>query len=733
MSESVEPSSPIDPDHKLDEELAAAPQLTPWRRLALYLGLASVAVGQPLVDLFGNNPELLAATKNANWRAFAFIAMVVCLPALITWCVVIGARRANERLGQILHYSAVFGFVVLLCLLIFRSFGIGTDAIVYPVALAAGGAGVVAVERIIGLRRALQYMAGFAVALPILFVLSRSGEAIRSPDPLVSNASPRSPHPVVVLILDEIGLYSITDETGSIDEERFPGFAEIASTSTWYPNASAASNYTPHAVPAILTGVLPEHDRAPFASSHPRSLFTLLGNAYDMNVYESTTSVCPDSLCGEAVISTPRGFRPLVRDAIVVYGHRLLPDSSRERLPQIDESWGNFGDAEVSDPEPEVSDPESENDGPTDLDRFEAVVKGGPLSQGAVLQSLVQNSGTLTNPTLTVFHGLLPHRPWSATPDGRTYRPTRQPQEGDIVYPENDDWARELYQRYLMQLSYTDVQLSRSIEDLKAAGIWDDAVVVLLGDHGISFEPGVSHRAHDFEGFESTEDIFRVPLFVKFPGQTTGMIDRCAASSLDILPTIARVVGIEPGWAWDGIPLQQCPARGTERTITALSNPWGTSSSVAFREDDLMARVSRYSEWVDPALGVGAYARVGRWGGLVGTVPVAGVTSDLVGGWSINESDLFSMIAPGATEGSQVPAQITGSVVLSRPSPEGLEILITVNGTAVASITELGGLSEGAHIFSAIADTSLLIEPDPKVGLVLVFEDDRIEGVVDRE
>jgi hypothetical protein len=301
------------------------------------------------------------------------------------------------------------------------------------------------------------------------------------------------------------------------------------------------------------------------------------------------------------------------------------------------------------------------------------------------------------------------------------------------VYPDNDDWARELYQRYLMQLIYTDVQLSRSIESLKSAGVWDDAIVVIVGDHGISFEPGVSHRAHDFEGFESTEDIFRVPLFVKLPGQTNGMIDRCAASNLDVVPTIAEVVGIEPGWTWDGIPLQQCPTQSTERIITALSNPWGMSSTRAFLEDDLMARVDRYSEWVDPALGVGAYARVGRSGVLVGTVPEPQLTSDLIERWSVNESDLFSMIVPGSPEGSQVPAQITGSVVLSRPSPEGLEILVTANGTAVASITELGAMSEGVQIYSAIADTSLLTEPDPDLGLVLVFEDGRIEGAVDHE
>ncbi len=46
-----------------------------------------------------------------------------------------------------------------------------------------------------------------------------------------------------------------------------------------------------------------------------------------------------------------------------------------------------------------------------------------------------------------------------------------------------------------------------------------------------------------------------MPLFVKYPGQDGGEIDDRPAHTVDILPTIADVVGVEPPWEVDGISL----------------------------------------------------------------------------------------------------------------------------------------------------------------------------------
>ena len=45
-------------------------------------------------------------------------------------------------------------------------------------------------------------------------------------------------------------------------------------------------------------------------------------------------------------------------------------------------------------------------------------------------------------------------------------------------------------QRHLLQLAYVDSLIGDLVQELKAQGIYDDALVVLTADHGISFEPG---------------------------------------------------------------------------------------------------------------------------------------------------------------------------------------------------------------------------------------------------
>ncbi|HVJ69692.1 MAG TPA: hypothetical protein VM510_17070 [Caulifigura sp.] len=47
-------------------------------------------------------------------------------------------------------------------------------------------------------------------------------------------------------------------------------------------------------------------------------------------------------------------------------------------------------------------------------------------------------------------------------------------------------------------------------------------------------------------------DLLSIPLFIKYPGQTAGRIDGRNIESIDILPTIADVMGIDRTYAWAG-------------------------------------------------------------------------------------------------------------------------------------------------------------------------------------
>ena len=68
--------------------------------------------------------------------------------------------------------------------------------------------------------------------------------------------------------------------------------------STWYQNTTTVAPYTQLAVPALLTGNYPrDSDPKVDPATFPNSLFTLLGRAYEMNVHESATDLCPVELC----------------------------------------------------------------------------------------------------------------------------------------------------------------------------------------------------------------------------------------------------------------------------------------------------------------------------------------------------------------------------------------------------------------------------------------------------
>ncbi|MFN2616503.1 MAG: sulfatase-like hydrolase/transferase [Thermoleophilaceae bacterium] len=141
-------------------------------------------------------------------------------------------------------------------------------AFLLPVALLAGGAGV---------------------------LISRNGGG----DPQAGPDREVEGPPVVVLLqLDEFPVDALRDPNGRIDAARFPHFAALARTSTWFPNTFAAHDETPYATPAIMDGRRPKRGRPATVAGHPRSVFTLFGDhGYKVVSSEEATDICPNRLC----------------------------------------------------------------------------------------------------------------------------------------------------------------------------------------------------------------------------------------------------------------------------------------------------------------------------------------------------------------------------------------------------------------------------------------------------
>lgn len=107
---------------------------------------------------------------------------------------------------------------------------------------------------------------------------------------------------------------------------------------------------------------------------------------------------------------------------------------------------------------------------------------------------------------------------------------------------------------YDSNVSYQDDLLAQLIEKLKAAGIWEQTMLIVTADHGDEqWEVGkVGH------GGSVRDMLVHVPLVVHYPPMVKPGLVAEGAESVDIVPTIADALGVEFDKEWQGhslIPL----------------------------------------------------------------------------------------------------------------------------------------------------------------------------------
>jgi hypothetical protein len=131
--------------------------------------------------------------------------------------------------------------------------------------------------------------------------------------------------PVVVVVFDEFPADDLLGPDGQIDAERFPNFAELASMSTWFPNAHTVYDSTFKAVPSILDGRLPRPRTAPDVRSHKPSVFHVMARlGYEVFKVESASAVCPPAICPGARTRRPGVLRRLAGGGRPARFHRWV-------------------------------------------------------------------------------------------------------------------------------------------------------------------------------------------------------------------------------------------------------------------------------------------------------------------------------------------------------------------------------------------------------------------------
>ena len=326
-------------------------------------------------------------------------------------------------------------------------------------------------------------------------------------------------------------------------------------------------------------------------------------------------------------------------------------------------------------------------------------------STGATIEHTIDSIRPRRRPTLWFHHALLPHAPWVYLPDGRRHAETVGDAYGGFqANPAFHDSAltRHNHLRHLLQVGYVDSLVKRLLDRLAVTGMEGNTVVVVVADHGYSWEVGVPDRRSLTAS--NIDEVAPVPIFIAAPGQRRGLASRALVRTTDVLPTVARLLGIRIPWRIHGRPAGS-PAVRARRAISMPDRHFRRTFRISQSELERRRRAN-VGLWL-PAFGHGTWDSLFSAGSshpeLLGRDPAGIATAD-PNGLSASfhpEADRLRSYDPAQPV---VPIWIAGEV--SGGSPRATrDVAAAVNGHIVAVDRSFHLRGDPAERFSLLYPT----------------------------
>jgi hypothetical protein len=646
-----------------------------WAFFELF-ALVGFVVAQPTLDVLGKAPDFFLFRRADRLDILVLVLAVTVLPALGLWLAEQLAGLAGEGARRAVHLLMVAGLLAVLALEVGKNLTSVRGPGLVAIGLAGGVLGGLAYAKWSGLKLWLRYLAPAPLVFALVFLLISPVSKLVLPQPggTVDANAPgvriNPEHPVVMVLLDEFPLTSLLDSKGQVDARLYPNFAKLAGQSTWYRNATAVSGLTQWAVPAMLSGRYPtkaQEEASPTAAQYPDNLFTLLGKSYNIKQFQVVTQLCPADVCQATKDSGPSGagLKTTLRDSARVFKRIVWPRD-------VDEN--PTGAWLTADPAAEAKPVVKPGDSPI----LKEIEEGNEPSQ---YYNFVKSIQGTDKPSFYFLHLLLPHQPWHYLPDGRAYtdRGDGRNANGWTTEP----WPPQLSrQRHLMQTGETDRLIGQVMRRLQEQGMYDKTLFVVTADHGMSFKPGEIGRRIATEG--NVDQVLWVPLFVKAPGQSEGQANERNWEHVDLVPTLADMLGIKVPWEMDGVS-QAGPEEPRTRTEKWFYSKPGQRQVFPGPENMAKALHGVTDELTEPGNGYKGWFQFGPHGDLVGKrVDQVGVEQASAGGAKVEKLADYGKVDPGS---GKVPAQVSGQVRLAAGVPARPAVAVAVNGV-IAGVSE---------------------------------------------
>lgn len=333
--------------------------------------------------------------------------------------------------------------------------------------------------------------------------------------------------PVVLIVLDALHADHVSHL--GYERETTPMLDALAAEGVSFESAFAPAPYTLASIPSLLTGRRPDsHGVTSRLAALPESE-TTLAELLERAGYRTLGAVA--NLNGGPEFGTGQGFDELVE---------LYVPGGEDEVDQVDRSGTGFHLPQA--------------------DEFPPLVERWLAERGAG-----------DGPPFLYLHVLEPHSPYTPPepfrsrfldPDyagpyasGDTETLVRNKQGKLAADAADREAVRALYDG---NLSWADHNLGRVLDLLRAAGLYDDALIAVTSDHGEALwqhgQWGHNEQLYD--------EMLRVPLVIKFPRGTppaalAGQRPTALASILDLVPSLCE---------WLDLPVPPTGLDGTSLT-----------------------------------------------------------------------------------------------------------------------------------------------------------------------
>ena len=293
-------------------------------------------------------------------------------------------------------------------------------------------------------------------------------------------------HHVFWIILDEFSLVQSL-ESGEFDVNVVPNLATFSQTGTWYPHARTLYPKTDTAIPALLLGKkdVTEFNQQFLYNFNSQNYLSSIARNMELFIlgYHLPYCLAFQEIVEGCRIFHDRGFA----DSVSLVRHiwkRTIPGMLRNTIAGKE---------------------------------LRMLIFGPPANRERPIALALNMGQSFDYPTFTYIHEELPHSPYRFTSNGdirkNTYEsgPTERMSSGEL---------EEMQEFYREQVTYADSLFGEFIARLKAKKLYDQSYIVVMSDHGISFDPQKPGR--DTLGHEQVD---RVPFLIKSPGQTHGVVN----------------------------------------------------------------------------------------------------------------------------------------------------------------------------------------------------------------